>query len=134
MDDSYQPIPILAAKEIAAVFDKNQVIIVTWDEAFGMMHVTTYGRTKEESIQAAEGGNFIKAALGWPEDQQHDVPEWWIREREMLLEIAEGVVSAADTDFRCPFCSVIGDRVHTSTCLSVRASSAIRQVKSSQKL
>ena len=61
----YKDIPISAAKRIAQEFDKNQVIIVTWDQKHGRTHVTTYGKTKEECNQAAKGGALIKKALGW---------------------------------------------------------------------
>ena len=36
----YKDIPIAAAKRIAEQYDKNQVIIVTWDNKYGLMHVT----------------------------------------------------------------------------------------------
>lgn len=64
----YKPITIKAAKEIANSFDKDQVIIVAWDKKYEKVHVTTYGKSLEDCDQAAEGGNFIKRALGWPED------------------------------------------------------------------
>ncbi|MFA6159166.1 MAG: hypothetical protein WC763_06110 [Candidatus Paceibacterota bacterium] len=67
-DKNYVGIPISAAQRIADEFDKNQVIIVTWDAKHGKTHVTTYGRTKEECEQAAVGGNLVKRALGWPEN------------------------------------------------------------------
>jgi len=60
-------IPIAAAKRIADEYDKDQVIVVTWDKATGTTWVTTYGKTVQECVQAAEGGNRVKRALGWPE-------------------------------------------------------------------
>jgi hypothetical protein len=71
----YKDIPILAAQEIAEKFDKDQVIIVTWDKTYGRTHVTTYGKTLEECKMAADGGNFVKKALGWPDELCHDEPE-----------------------------------------------------------
>ena len=71
----YKSIPIKTAKEIAEIFDKDQVIIVTWDQAHGRTHVTTYGKTLEECKMAAEGGNLVKKALGWPDKLCHDKPE-----------------------------------------------------------
>lgn len=32
-----------------------------------MQHITTYGKTKFQCIDAANAGNFLKKALGWPE-------------------------------------------------------------------
>ena len=63
----YKPIPISVARDIAKRLDKNQVIIVTWDDVHKRTHVTTYGKSKPECIAAAYGGNVIKRALGWPE-------------------------------------------------------------------
>ncbi len=68
-------IPIEAAKRIADEYDQNQVIIVTFDKQTGETHVVTYGRTIEECKQAAQGGNFVKKALGWPDSICHAVPE-----------------------------------------------------------
>jgi hypothetical protein len=65
---TYKGIPIEVAKKIAEEFDKDQVIIVTWDRAHGRTHVVTYGKTLEECNQAASGGNLVKRALGWPDD------------------------------------------------------------------
>ena len=62
--NKYKPIPIKVAEEIAIKFDKDQVIIVTWDKKHGRTHVTTYGKTLEECKLAADGGNFVKKALG----------------------------------------------------------------------
>jgi hypothetical protein len=64
----YKDIPIERAREIAETFDKDQVIIVTWDKAHGRTHVTTFGKTVDECEQAAQGGNRVKQALGWPEE------------------------------------------------------------------
>lgn len=73
-ETTYKDIPIEVAMKIAEEFDKNQVIIVTWDKAHGKTHVTTYGKTLEECHQAAMGGNLVKRALGWPDDLCHAKP------------------------------------------------------------
>jgi hypothetical protein len=71
----YKGIPIKSARDIAHAFDKDQVIIVAWDKTHGKTHVTTYGKTVEECEQAAKGGNLVKRALGWPEDQCNAEPK-----------------------------------------------------------
>ena len=71
----YKEIPIKAAKKLADKFDKNQVIIITWDKEHGRTHVTTYGKTEQECFEAAQGGEVIKQALGWPEEDRNAVPE-----------------------------------------------------------
>lgn len=59
-------IPIRVAQDIATKFGQNQVIVVTWEKATNTTHVVTFGKTAEECVQAAEGGNRVKRALGWP--------------------------------------------------------------------
>ena len=71
----YVDVPIDAAKRIADEFGKDQVIIVCWDKRHGRTHVTTYGKTTEECEQAAKGGNFVKKALGWPDELCHAEPD-----------------------------------------------------------
>ena len=59
-------IPINAAKEFCVKQKCTQVIIAAWDGE--CTHIITYGKSLEDCAQAAEGGNKIKAALGWPKD------------------------------------------------------------------
>lgn len=59
-------IPITVAKTVATTTDCRQVIILAWDGE--LTHVVTYGKTVEDCAQAAEGGNRLKAFLGWPEN------------------------------------------------------------------
>ncbi len=68
MKKRYKGVPVQAARYIANEYDKAQVIVVTWDKIYGKQHVTTYGQTVEECAQAAEGGNRVKKALGWPDE------------------------------------------------------------------
>ena len=72
---AYVDVPIKAAKRIAKEFEKNQVIIVCWDQKHGRSHVTTYGKSKKECEQAAMGGNKVKKALGWPDHLCHAKPK-----------------------------------------------------------
>lgn len=51
MKKGYKGVPVAAARAIAKQFDKDQVIIVTWDKTFGKMHVTTYGKTVAETMK-----------------------------------------------------------------------------------
>lgn len=57
-------IPIETAKRVAQDHDCKQVILVAWDGK--ETHVVTYGDTLEACDQAAQGGNRVKSALGWP--------------------------------------------------------------------
>ena len=58
-------IPIEAARRIAKEYDCRQVIIVAWDGK--LTHCVTFGKSITDCDQAAQGGNRIKKALGWPE-------------------------------------------------------------------
>ena len=73
--DEYKDIPISVAQDISRKYLKSQVIIATFDKAYGVTHITTYGESKEDSEQAANGGNFIKKALGWPDELCNTKPE-----------------------------------------------------------
>jgi serine protease inhibitor ecotin len=64
----YKNIPIKTARDISKTYDKDQVIVLTWDKTHGKTHVTTYGKTLEDCKQAAYGGNLVKRALGWPDE------------------------------------------------------------------
>jgi hypothetical protein len=94
-------IPIKAAKDIAQQYNKDQVIIVTFDNSTGMTNVVTYGKSKQDSVHAAQGGNKIKKEiLKWPEEKCLDVParskwKWTIadteisKDKEALLDVLE---------------------------------------------
>lgn len=87
-------IPISAASEIGKKFDKDQVILVTWDSKSGDTWVTTWGSDKVQCIQAAEGGNFVKKALGWPNEltQTKSASEKAIR-KKILAEVKAKLTS-----------------------------------------
>jgi hypothetical protein len=77
-------IPIKAAREISAKYDLKQVIILAWDGK--LTHVVTYGKTMEDCDQAAQGGNKMKKAFGWPESLCQAEPS---RVKKMKKEIKE---------------------------------------------
>jgi hypothetical protein len=72
-------IPIKAARELAKKYKLDQVIIVAYErdakEQEHMTHVVTYGKTKADGLQAAQGGNMVKKVLGWPDSLQA-LPAW----------------------------------------------------------
>lgn len=105
-------IPISAAKAVATEQGCSQVIICAWDGR--RTHVVTYGASVEDCDQAAQGGDRIKAALGWPEHLkatpsrvkalQRQVEELLtVREKcakGAALAAAEQVIRRAATDAR----------------------------------
>lgn len=64
-------LPIAAAKDLSKRFNLDQVIIVAYERDVTKQehqtHVVTYGKTQADCLQAAQGGNMVKKALGWPE-------------------------------------------------------------------
>jgi len=55
-------IAIAAAHRFVKENDLRQIIIVAWDGEF--THIVTYGVSKAECKQAAQGGEVIAKALG----------------------------------------------------------------------
>jgi hypothetical protein len=90
----YKEVPIEAAKEISEKYDKSQVIIASFDKVHGVTHITTYGQSRDDSEQAGNGGNFIKKALGWPDELCHAKPE----RIESVLEKIGNSVFALETN------------------------------------
>jgi len=84
----YKKIPIVTARRIAKQYNKNQVIIVTWDSLHSKTHVTTYGKTLKECEEAAKSGNLIKKALGWPDNLCHTVPARIKRKQLTISQIS----------------------------------------------
>lgn len=95
----YKGVPVAAAKAIAEKYDKNQVIVVAWDAAHGKEHVTSYGATKLECEQAAEGARRVQKALNWPPDQIIKVkPTFDKEEIEVLREMAQVIADSCGED------------------------------------
>ncbi len=57
-------IPIKVARDIAKDHGLDQVILLGWDGETS--HVVTYGKSVVDCDQAAQGGDLVKKALGWP--------------------------------------------------------------------
>jgi hypothetical protein len=55
----YQPVPVSAAREIAAKFDKTMVVILAYDPAHQLTHTTSYGVSAFEKEQAASVGEPV---------------------------------------------------------------------------
>lgn len=61
-------IPITELKELSKKYDKNTMVLISYDELTDTTWVTTYGKTVKECKTACELGNDIKRFLGWPEE------------------------------------------------------------------
>lgn len=94
MKNSSKKIPISAAKEIGKKYDKDQVILVTFNKTIGDTWVTTWGKNLTDCKMAAEGGNFVKKALGWPNELTNTKPARQKRDDSKLrLEILKELSS-----------------------------------------
>ncbi len=62
---SYSPVEIPEAEAIAKAHELQQIVIWHFREGVGQ-HVTTWGEPMKHSLQAAEAGNHVKKAAGWP--------------------------------------------------------------------
>lgn len=69
-----QKVPIKAAKEIGKTYNQNQVVIISSNHDGSVVCVTTWGKSLNDSEQAAIAGNAYKKALGFPDEKCHDVP------------------------------------------------------------
>ena len=76
-------IPIADAKRIGEAHGYSQVIIVAWDQKTGIESVCTWGKSITDCDQAANGGNFVKKAMGWPDEHCHAKPSRIKRKEEL---------------------------------------------------
>lgn len=96
-------IPISAARSIASDYGYTQVVIHAYDGATNIQHVTTYGKSEADCVNAAAGGNAIKKMLKWDESLCNAKPRRQIkRERiekmeEVLIGIAQ-IIKAPNPD------------------------------------
>jgi hypothetical protein len=60
-------IPIKALKEFAQRYGLVKIIVFAHDQDNKTDHIATYGKTIEDSSQAADFGNLLKDFLDWPE-------------------------------------------------------------------
>lgn len=84
---TYQPVPVLVASQIGEQFAKDQVIVLAWDAASGLVHTTTWGRSEQDKWMAAQGGERIAEFLALDrsrEERFEDFREW----RLLWAEIA----------------------------------------------
>ena len=67
-------IPIGEASKIGNKYNQTQVIVVTFSKVDGYTHVVTWGKDIKDCEQAAQGGNFVKKALGLEDKLCHATP------------------------------------------------------------
>lgn len=60
-------IPIKTLEDIAKKYDLSHVIMLCYHPDDNTEHIVTYGKSVENCSEAADFGNKLKDALGWPE-------------------------------------------------------------------
>jgi len=136
-------IPIRVVKDIAREFKLDQVIMVAYErdakKEEHMTHVVTYGKTKVDCLQAAQGGNVVKKALGWPdslraeptriEQVKEDAQEklisdiWGVATEDDEMNIFEHLLIEAGYRWRCKNCNETNFKKNTecSACNTKRS-------------
>lgn len=61
-----EPVPVSVAHSVAHSFRKDVVVIVSYDRLNEMTHTTTWGRTPQDKLTAAEWGDQFAALLCGP--------------------------------------------------------------------
>ncbi len=80
-------IPISDAKRIGKERGYSQVIIVTHDKNTGIESVCTWGENQQDCEMAAEGGNFVKKALGWPDKNCKSKPRRQTKKEKEINQV-----------------------------------------------
>lgn len=61
---AYQPVPVTVAQKISEEFEKDQVVILSYDRKHNLTHTTTYGVTAFDKENAAASGEIVAKAIG----------------------------------------------------------------------
>ena len=80
-------IPFAELQILAEKYNLSHVIMLA-HETDGPDHIVTYGQTILQADQAAEFGNALKDALGWPESLHKQSAKATKRIQELEAEVA----------------------------------------------
>lgn len=88
-------VPIERLKELSKQYHLSHLILFAYHPESKEHHIVTYGQTQEGCGQAADFGNQLKDALGWPESL-HKQPSRVrrLQNRIKLLETYSGFVKS----------------------------------------
>lgn len=82
----YKHLPIKVAKQISKEYEKDVVIIIAFDRKYNKQCVTTYGKTLQDCIEAADFGNGLKRnVLKWPEELCNAKPARQVKKEKMKM-------------------------------------------------
>lgn len=92
--------PIKSLKELANKYKYDVVVVYAWDDYNKMQHIATWGRSIKQCDQAAQWGNMMKDALGWPESL-HATPNRVAKLQQRVKELEaqlEGQLTMREPD------------------------------------
>jgi len=95
-------IPIEVLKEIAKKYGLSHIIMLAHQDLVGPVvkdHVVTYGRTVEQCSEAADFGNKLKDALGWPESLRTQ-PSRVLKLQKRIKELEEEIDKLKEEEAR----------------------------------
>ena len=94
-------IPTNVLRKIAKKYNLGHVIMFASEDNRKVHHVVTYGESLTQSGEAAEFGNTLKDALGWPESFHAQSPRInkLIRDNEALYKFFSQIVMAKENTF-----------------------------------
>lgn len=90
---SYVPVPVRAARDIAEKYAKSMVIINAWDPIHEVLHTTTYGRSATDKAMAANGGQIAAKALDADLREGHEFEDYRLTEAKNLLAVLKAMAS-----------------------------------------
>ncbi len=90
-----ESITVNAVKEFAKKYKQSMMVVMGWNRPNDITMVTTWGETIDECAKAAESGNNLKQALGWPDELCNSIPPRMTKEQCDKILKREAII--ADT-------------------------------------
>jgi len=81
-------IPVSSLKKFAKEQKLTMAILLAWDGQ--LTHVVTWGQSLEECAKAADAGNSLKTAIGWP-DSLHAQPSRVRKLQERIKKLEDEI-------------------------------------------
>lgn len=96
-------IPIERLKELSKRYDLSHLILFAYHPESNAHHIVTYGKSIEGCGQAADFGNKLKEALGWPDSLQAQPSrvkrlQERLNEKDKEIRFLEKVISEYERD------------------------------------
>lgn len=133
--NEYKPVTVAVAGDIAKAFDKDVVVIFAIDHVHAKSHFTTFGKTANDKIVAAEYGDLIANEIAGAQIDKKETFEDFRLElakhkenADALLAECKALLAAYEDGANCCCCEVSGFP-SPYPCLTCRARAAIAKVE-----